>query len=173
MISQGFHPTTFCFPVPYSFAAAYGCGNSVAGCVNGGTGLANAITGGGPGADGGSGNFADLLIYAVDSQYARGKEFGSNAGAGMADTYLAYRLGTAATANLKPVGIGFTMAPGAAQARVTLTQPTGVVTRFTCSTSPCQITVDARLSDPLYQLDYISSTGSLVATGTQDRLKVH
>jgi len=25
VISQGFHPTTFCFPVPYSFAAAYGC----------------------------------------------------------------------------------------------------------------------------------------------------
>jgi hypothetical protein len=157
------------------FAAGYGCGTPTLGCESGGTGLAGNITGGGPGADGGSGNFGDLLTYVVNSQFARSKEFGSNSGAGLADTYLAYRLGGVLPPTIRRFAINFNLAPvrGATQARVTLTQPSGVVTVTNCSASPCSVNVDVRTGTPLMKLDYLTATGALASSGTQIALKAN
>lgn len=156
------------------FAAAYGCGTPTLGCLSGGTGLASGITGGGPGADGGAGNFGDVLVYQIDSQLARGKEFGSNAGAGMADTYLAYRLGAAQGPSLVTVRIGFDLAAasGANQVQVTVVQPNTLVARTVCSSSPCAVTVDARQGNHMVKLDYQLATGAVVAPGKPVVLKV-
>ncbi len=156
------------------FAAAYGCGTSTRGCLSSGTGLAQNITGGGPGADAGAGNFADLLAYPIDSQYARGKEFGSNAGAAMADTYLAYRLGGEELPTNRNVQIGFDAAavPVGGQVRVTVVKPTGNVVRTLCSASPCTVAVDARMGNHLLKLDYLSAAGAVLASGLPAVLKV-
>jgi hypothetical protein len=156
------------------FSAAYGCGTSTKGCLSGGTGLATNITGGGPGADGGAGNFADLLVYQVDSQFARGKEFGSNAGAGLADTYLAYRLGGRPTRIFRPLSLNFdlTSRPDATKVRVTVVQPSGTATQVVCQASPCEVSVDSGQGDHLVQLDYLSATDAVVAAGQQQILKV-
>jgi hypothetical protein len=156
------------------FAAGYGCGTSTQGCLSGGTGLANAIAGGGPGADLGAGNFGDLLVYPVVGPTGLGKEFGSNSGAGRADTYLAYRLGGLRPPDNRPVRLSFNLAtvPGATQVRVTVTQPSGVVTLTNCSTSPCSVTVDFRQGNHLMKLDYLTATGALASSGVQQLLKV-
>ena len=156
------------------FAAAYGCGTSAKGCLRGGTGLAEGIQGGGPGADAGSGNFGDLLVYPVDSQSARGKEFGSNAGAALADSYLAYRLGGQEQPVSRTVQIGYDAAavPIGGQVRVSVVQPTGNVVRKVCTATPCGVVVDARMGNHLLKLDYLSPSGAVLASGQPAPLRV-
>lgn len=151
------------------FAAAYGCGTSTQGCLTGGTGLANSITGGGPGADAGAGNFGDLLTYVVDSQFARGKEFGSNAGAGHADTYLNYRLGGTAPAVNQTVYVGFNLAsvPNAARVVATSYLANGQLSTTTCTSSPCAVTGDVRQGTMSVSLNYQTSGGTSLAVSSQ------
>jgi len=156
------------------FAAAYGCGTAAQGCATGGTGRANNITGGGPGADTGAGNFADLLVYPVDSNYARGKEFGSNTGAGLADTYLAYRLGGPQPLDnqTEEIDLDLTALPGAAQARVTVIQPSGAIAQTICTSAPCAVTVDRRQGNHFVEVEYFSAGGQVLSTGQPRMLTV-
>ena len=96
------------------------------------------------------------------------KEFGSNAGAGLADTYLAYRLGGLAAASNRTVSVNLDLAaiPNAPKARISVWSPAGVEAITTCSTSPCAVTVDARQGRHTYRVDYLSAGNAVLALGT-------
>jgi hypothetical protein len=128
--------------------------------------------GGGPGADGGGGDFADLSIYGLSSS---GKEYGFTAGAGSAQSYLAYRLRAPAGATLRsiPVSFSLTDVPNAASVNLHLTSPSGAQTDTLCTSSPCTVSVDARQGNYLIEKQYLSSTGSVLASGEPSLLRVN
>jgi hypothetical protein len=53
---------------------------------------------------------------------------------------------------------------GAASALITVTAPSGMVSTVSCSTSPCEITVDDRQGSYLYQVQRLSSSGQVLST---------
>ena len=77
------------------------------------------------------------------------KNFGQGSGVSGAENALAWRLGSLQRPQKITAQVPFdlTSAPNAVQAAVTVTQPTGAVTRTVCSSSPCAVTVDERLGD--------------------------
>ena len=96
-----------------------------------------------------------------------GKWYGFFAGVGNLSRWPAVRLGGVAPAKLRTVYVPFTLmgTPNAAQARLTVTLPSGASTLQVCSSSPCAVTVDARSGSVLMKVDYLDGTGRLVAQG--------
>lgn len=96
-----------------------------------------------------------------------GKNFGEAFGAPGIDNELGWRLGGVAAAVNRTLWVSFNVAgvPHATQARVTLTQPSGVTVTQTCSTSPCAVQADARQGNHVAQLVYLSAGGQTLATG--------
>ena len=95
-----------------------------------------------------------------------GKNFGEAFGAPGIDNQLAWRLGGLAPAVNRTLWVSFSTAgvPQATQARITLTQPSGVTFTQTCSASPCAVQADARQGNHVAQLVYLSAGGQLLAT---------
>ena len=96
-----------------------------------------------------------------------GKNFGEAFGAPGIDNELGWRLGGVAAAVNRTLWVSFNTAgvPHATQARVTLTQPSGVTVTQTCSASPCAVQADARQGNHVAQLMYLSAGGQILATG--------
>jgi len=96
-----------------------------------------------------------------------GKNFGEAFGAPGIDNELGWRLGGLAPAVNRTLWVSFSTAgvPHATQARITLTQPSGVATTQTCSASPCAVQADARQGNHVVQLVYLSASGQSLATG--------
>jgi hypothetical protein len=96
-----------------------------------------------------------------------GKNFGEAFGAPGIDNELAWRLGGLAAAVNRTLWVSFNTAgvPQATQARITLTQPSGVTVTQTCSASPCAVQADARQGNHVAQLVYLSASGQPLATG--------
>jgi hypothetical protein len=94
-----------------------------------------------------------------------GKNFGEAFGAPGIDNELGWRLGGLAPAVPRTLWVSFSTAgvPEATQARVTLTQPSGVSATQTCSTSPCAVQADARQGNHVVQLAYLSASGQTLA----------
>ena len=96
-----------------------------------------------------------------------GKNFGEAFGAPGIDNQLAWRLGGLAPAVNRTLWVSFSTAgvPQATQARITLTQPSGVTVTQTCSASPCAVQADARQGNHVAQLVYLSAGGQPLAGG--------
>jgi hypothetical protein len=96
-----------------------------------------------------------------------GKNFGEAFGAPGIDNELGWRLGGLAPAVNRTLWVSFSTAgvPLATQARITLTQPSGVTVTQTCSASPCAVQADARQGNHVAQLVYLSAGGQTLATG--------
>ncbi len=96
-----------------------------------------------------------------------GKNFGEAFGAPGIDNELAWRLGGLAPAVNRTLWVSFSTAgvPHATQARLTLTQPSGLTVTQTCSASPCAVQADARQGNHAAQLVYLSAAGQVLATG--------
>jgi hypothetical protein len=136
-----------------------------------------------PLSDGGHGNFWDALPTCGTAPCSAagggptinfGKSFGMSAGAGNAPNAIALYMGTPEAATTRTVTIPFRIAsvPGSAKAQVTITKPDGSSTVTQCATTPCTVTVEQRQKDHLYQLDYLSSGGAVLAPGSPLRLVV-
>jgi hypothetical protein len=96
-----------------------------------------------------------------------GKNFGEAFGAPGIDNELAWRLGGLAPAVNRTLWVSFNTGgvPNATQARITLTQPSGVTVAQTCSASPCAVQADARQGNHVVQIVYLSAGGQTLATG--------
>jgi K319L-like, PKD domain len=95
-----------------------------------------------------------------------GKNFGEAFGAPGIDNHLAWRLGGLAPAVNRTLWVSFSAAgvPQATQARITLTQPSGIIVTRTCSASPCAVLADARQGNHVAQLVYLSAGGQTLAS---------
>jgi hypothetical protein len=95
-----------------------------------------------------------------------GKNFGEAFGAPGIDNHLAWRLGGLAPPVNRTLWMSFSTAgvPQATQARITLTQPSGIIVTQTCSTSPCAVQADARQGNHVAQLVYLSAGGQILAS---------
>jgi hypothetical protein len=97
-----------------------------------------------------------------------------NTGAGI--TSLTLRAGEAAILMKAPrspartVSVGFEpdSVPNAASVRVTLRRPDGGSVSKTCSTSPCQIDVNPTMGQHLQRLDYLSASGTVLASSSRE-----
>jgi hypothetical protein len=122
---------------------------------------------GGPGDDGGAGNFDDATFYGLAGNTIWGKEFGMASGIGYAHAYLAYRSGGLSAPVNRPLSIGFDLSaiPNAASVRITLTRPSGEVVQTECPDSPCSVNLDARQGAHLMKIEYLSAAGAVLAGG--------
>ncbi len=122
----------------------------------------------------GDGNVADLL---KDDSYTfsdslLAKNYGQTYGVGGSDMWPGARVGTIASPIWRDVSIGFLLSsvPGALTARIRTTSPTGEVLTTDCgTTSPCHLNLDKRLGSYWMVLEYLSSSGSVVA-GSEPQL---
>jgi len=110
----------------------------------------------------------------IDAYIHAGKWYGFFAGMGMLHRWPAVRLGGVAPANNRTVYVPFTVSgtANAAKVRLTITQPDGAAAVLICATSPCAVTVDARAGSVLMKMDYLNSSGGVVAPGDSINLYV-
>ena len=109
-----------------------------------------------------------------DNYINGGKWYGFFAGMGMLHRWPAVRLGGVAPPAPRTLSIPFapTSVPGATQVQVTITQPNGALATQICPASPCPVTVDARTGSVLMKIDYLNSSGVIVAPGDSAPLYV-
>jgi hypothetical protein len=96
------------------------------------------------------------------------KLYGQVWGMGQGHQWPAARLGGVAPPDVETVYIPFNLSviPEASQVRITITQPTGLtLTPAICATSPCTVTLDRRAGSSLIRIDYLNSSGSVIAPG--------
>jgi hypothetical protein len=105
-------------------------------------------------------NLSDVSIHG-------GKWYGFFAGMGMLHRWPAVRLGGVDPPNFTTIDIPFTPSRvnGAAQAQVTISSPSGKVVTTMCPASPCAVSVDKRSGSVMMKLDYLNSSGAVVAPG--------
>ena len=84
-------------------------------------------------------------------------------GMGMAHQWPAVRVGGVSPPILQSVSVNLDLSQ-AASARVTVTQPSSATTQYLCSSSPCNVIVDARQGAHWAQIDYLSSSGQVLST---------
>jgi hypothetical protein len=103
----------------------------------------------------------------LDANINAGKWYGFFAGMGMLHRWPAVRLGGVDPPIYKTIYIPFALTGvvHATQVRVTITEPSGNATAVLCATSPCAVTVDARSGSVLMELDYLSTSGAVIAPG--------
>ena len=94
------------------------------------------------------------------------KFFGMMFGIGAASDWPAYRIGGPRPRTRRAVSVAFNMAsvPGAVAVRVSTIAPTGEKIDTPCTSSPCTATIDDRQGDHLFQLQYLSAQGAVLAT---------
>jgi hypothetical protein len=131
-------------------------------------------TPGEPGAEATRGNFNDAIIYGPAYAGWYGKQYGESAGIGAAQTYLAFRSGSQQPPEEQTVEIVVdpTSVPNAASVRVNITRPSGQLNQTTCTSSPCRVKVDAREGAHLMKLEYLSTSGAVLASSKPTQLSV-
>jgi hypothetical protein len=93
-------------------------------------------------------------------------------GVGMAHQWPAARLGGVSPPQPRTVYIGFNQSMGSS-AQIVVTAPSSAKTVFPCgSSSPCAVTVDDRQGSHWFQVQYLSTTGRIVAQSDPDLLSV-
>ncbi len=87
-------------------------------------------------------------------------------GMGMAHQWPAVRLGgvQAPVITSRSVSFDLLSVPGATQVRVTVTAPSSATSAFTCTASPCVVTVDDRQGDHWAQVQYRDGSGGVLRT---------
>ncbi|MGA2716436.1 MAG: hypothetical protein ABSG41_25355 [Bryobacteraceae bacterium] len=103
----------------------------------------------------------------LDAYIHAGKWYGFFAGMGMLHRWPAVRLGGVDPADHRTVYVPFTLSgtANAAKVRLTITQPNGASAILICAASPCAATVDARSGSVPMKMDYLNSSGTMVAPG--------
>jgi hypothetical protein len=94
-----------------------------------------------------------------------GKWYGFFFGIGASWRWPAARLGGVQPAQPRAVFVGFDLSSvaSAASVEVVVTAPSGAQTSYACSASPCQVTVDDRQGSHVYQMNYLSENGRVLA----------
>ena len=90
-------------------------------------------------------------------------------GMGMAHQWPAARLGGAAPPRNRPVYIDVNQAL-APQIRILLTAPSGAVTTYPCTGSPCTVQVDDRQGSHWFQIQYLAADGKILTQTEPDLL---
>ncbi|MFH1110989.1 MAG: hypothetical protein V1790_17590 [Planctomycetota bacterium] len=93
-------------------------------------------------------------------------------GMGMAHQWPAVRLGGVAPEVVRAMQFGFFMPAGATLAKFTSTAPSGKVTITTCSSSPCQVNMDARQGNHPVFVEYLTAGLARVSLGAPMTVKV-
>ena len=99
----------------------------------------------------------------LDYNMAQYKWPGFFFGMGMAHEWPAVRVGGVSPPIPQSVPVNLDLSK-AASARVTVTQPSSATSQFVCSSSPCQVVVDARQGAHWAQVDYLSSNGQVLSS---------
>jgi hypothetical protein len=94
------------------------------------------------------------------------KWFGMFFGIGAGSDWPAYRIGEARPRRGRPVRVAFSMAsvPGAVAVRVKTIAPNGEEIETSCASSPCTVTIDERQGDHIFQLEYLTAGGAVLAS---------
>jgi hypothetical protein len=94
-----------------------------------------------------------------------GKWYGFFFGIGASWRWPAQRYGGVEAARPRAVFVGFDLGSVAAAAgvKIVVTAPSGAQTSYTCSVSPCQVTVDDRQGSHVYRMSYLSQSGRVLA----------
>jgi hypothetical protein len=103
------------------------------------------------------------------------KYFGMMFGMGGMYQWPAARLGGVAPPQpqQRVVSVNTELAPEAAQVRVIVTSPNSAKRTFTCSAaSSCTVEIDRRQGDHRFEVEYLSSTGAVIARSEPEWLKV-
>jgi hypothetical protein len=92
---------------------------------------------------------------------------------GMAHQWPAVRLGGAQPANNQLAFVPFDLAsvPSANSVQLIVTQPSGAVKTYSCSKSPCPVTMDKRQGEPLVKIKYLSASGAVLAQSEPELLR--
>ena len=95
-------------------------------------------------------------------------------GMGMAHQWPAVRIGGLQPAVMVSPSIAFNLGstPGATAARVVVTQPSGSTNAFSCSSSPCTISADARQGAHWYTVQYLNAAGAVISVANPELLEV-
>jgi len=95
-------------------------------------------------------------------------------GMGMAHQWPAVRLGGVQPLATATASLDFDLASvaSAAGVRVTVTQPSGARTEYSCSASPCAVIVDQRQGTHWVQMKYVSASGAVLVEGEPELLQV-
>ena len=107
---------------------------------------------------------AYLANNAFDFTTDKAKTLGFGFGWGLGASWPAVRSNTTPPL-ARSVGIPFSLAgiPNATQYRVTVTKPDRTQTQVVCTTSPCQVTLDARQGDHLVTGTYLTASGTTLS----------
>lgn len=94
----------------------------------------------------------------------KAKDYAFFFGFGLASTWPAARLGGVKPADTLTGWVDFDLSTinGAASAQITVTQPSGAVQEYSCTSSPCQIQVDRRQGDHWVSVEYRNASGTPV-----------
>jgi hypothetical protein len=112
---------------------------------------------------------ADMDIHNFFWNLYAGKWWGFFWGYGRTQSWVSARQGCVSAPVDQILNVGFKLAsvPNATQVRVTLTKPDGTTVSNTCTSSPCAVTADAREGSHLVTLTYLSASGSVLATSSE------
>jgi len=113
------------------------------------------------------GNFAGPNSNLTDGYLQSYKWTGFFFGMGMAHQWPAVRLGGVQAAVNRTTEIGFELAsiPHAAGVLLSVTAPSGALSSVRCAKSPCSVTVDDRQGAHILQIQYLDSSGKVLASG--------
>jgi hypothetical protein len=94
------------------------------------------------------------------------KYFGMMFGIGAGSDWPAYHIGGPKVKRGRIVRLAFDMQgiPGAASVRVTSMAPSGEIVQTPCAASPCTVAIDDRQGDYVFNLEYLSSNGTVLAS---------
>jgi hypothetical protein len=90
-------------------------------------------------------------------------------GTGRGQNWLSARQGGLGAADNRTIQVAFDLAkvPNAASAKVTVIQPDGSSVTVSCAASPCAVRADARQGRPLVKIQYLSTSGKVLAVATR------
>ncbi len=94
------------------------------------------------------------------------KWLGAMFGIGAGSDWPAYRVGGPMLPRRRIVPLAFNMqsVPGAVAVRVTGMAPSGEIVQASCAASPCTVAIDERQGDHIFTLEYLSSSGAVLAS---------
>lgn len=110
----------------------------------------------------------NVYLTALDNDNAWSyKWLGFLFGIGMAHQWPAVRIGGVRPAIILTPSVSFNLSSvsGAASARIRVTKPSGAEAVYSCSSSPCQIEVDARQGAHWYRIEYLDSRNAVLSAG--------
>jgi hypothetical protein len=95
------------------------------------------------------------------------KWFGQVWGFSGLSAWPAFRVGGLQPSSVRTAYVGFDLqgVPGAAKVGIATTAPDGTVSHVECNSSPCAVPAPGPLGDRSIQLQYLSATGKILATG--------